>query len=333
MAGRPGLRLPVPEGKVSPQVTLVHGSPMPLVPSIVDTVGNTPLVQLKRVTQDLQARVLVKVEYFNPLSSVKDRIGMAMIRDAEERGVLDQDTVLIEPTSGNTGIALAFVAASKGYELVLTMPDNASVERVKLLRHLGARVELTPAPLAMMGAVDRARQLTREYDRALVLQQFENPANPAIHEQTTGPEIWDATDGDVDAFVAGVGTGGTISGVSRFLKSRNTGVRSIALEPESSAVISGKPPGPHPIEGIGAGFIPSNLDQDVLDEVLTVRADDAFKMARRLATEEGILAGISSGANVHAALEIARRPELRGKTIVTVIASCGERYLSTPLFK
>jgi len=306
---------------------------MPVYRSITDTVYNTPLVELRRLTEGLDARVLVKIEYFNPLSSVKDRIGLAMIEDAERRGVLTPETVLIEPTSGNTGIALAFVAAAKGYRLILTMPDAASVERRRLLKHLGARVELTAGPLGMMGSVDRAHQLAQEHDNALILQQFENPSNPAVHERTTGPEIWNDTDGEVDIFVAGVGTGGTISGVARYLKSRKPSVRAIALEPDTAAVISGRPPGPHPIEGIGAGFVPTNLDMSVLDDVQVVRADQSFRMARALAEKEGILAGISSGANVHAALELARAPENKGKTIVTVICSCGERYLSTPLFK
>ncbi len=307
---------------------------MTIYSSIVDTTGRTPLVQLQRVLpDDCKARVLVKIEYFNPLSSVKDRIGRAMIEDAEARGVLKPGTVLVEPTSGNTGIALAFVAAARGYQLVLTMPDAASLERRRLLKHLGARVELTPGALGMMGAVERARQIAREQDSALILQQFDNPANPAAHEATTGPEIWADTDGSVDIFVAGVGTGGTLSGVSRFLKRNKPSVKAIAVEPDTSAVISGKPPGPHPIEGIGAGFIPANLDTGLLDEVFISRPDQAFKMARRLATHEGILAGISSGANVAAAVEIASRPENAGKTIVTVVCSCGERYLSTPLFK
>lgn len=301
--------------------------------SITETVGRTPLVELRRVTAGVDARVLVKVEYFNPLSSVKDRIGRAMIEAAEERGEIGEGTMLIEPTSGNTGIALAFVAAARGYRLTLTMPDAASVERRKLLKHLGARVELTPGALGMMGAVERARQIAAQEESSLILQQFDNPANPAAHEATTGPEIWEDTDGSVDVFVAGVGTGGTITGVSRYLKSKHPALKTIALEPETSAVISGRPPGPHPIEGIGAGFVPSNLDVDLLDEVQRVRADQAFRMARRLAVEEGILAGISSGANVAAALDIASRPEHRGQTIVTVICSCGERYLSTPLFK
>jgi cysteine synthase A len=301
--------------------------------SILDTVGNTPLVELRRVTEGIDARVLVKVEYFNPVSSVKDRIGMSMIRDAEERGILAPGSLIIEPTSGNTGIALAFVAAAKGYNLILTMPERSSVERVKLLRHLGARVELTPGEVGMFGAVERARSLQREHEGSIVLQQFDNPANPAAHETTTGPEIWRDADGRIDVFVASVGTGGTISGTGRYLKSQDPAIRVVAVEPDTSAVISGKPPGPHPIEGIGAGFVPTNLDTSILDDVRTVRSDHAFVMARRLATEEGILAGISSGANVHATLELASLPENKGKTFVTVIASCGERYLSTPLFK
>ena len=306
---------------------------MPIYSSITETIGHTPLIALNRMTTGLRARVLVKVEFFNPLSSVKDRIGRAMIDDAEQRGLIGPGSVLIEPTSGNTGIALAFVAAARGYQLVLTMPDAMSVERRKLLQHLGARVELTPWSLGMMGAVDRARAIARDNESAVILQQFENPANPAAHQATTGPEIWTDTDGKVDVFVAGVGTGGTITGVSRYLKSVNPSLRTVAVEPETSAVLSGRPPGPHPIEGIGAGFIPRNLDQSVIDEVVTMRADHAFTTARRLALEEGILAGISSGANVAAALELAQRPEYDGATIVTVICSCGERYLSTPLFK
>jgi cysteine synthase A len=305
---------------------------MAVFQSIVQATGRTPLVELRRVSEGCVARVLVKVEFFNPMSSVKDRIGRAMVEDAEARGVLTPATVLIEPTSGNTGIALAFVAAARGIPLILTMPDSASVERRKLLRHLGARVELTPGALGMTGSVERANQLARETPGGLILQQFENPANPRAHEETTGPEIWDDTDGGMDVFVAGVGTGGTVTGVSRYWKARRA-LHTVAVEPDTSAVINGRPPGPHPIEGIGAGFIPGNLDRSLLDEVMMVRADQAFRMARRLATEEGILGGISSGANVAAAVEVAKRPELAGRTIVTVVCSCGERYLSTPLFK
>lgn len=306
---------------------------MTVYASITDTIGNTPLIELNRMTAGLKARVLVKVEFFNPLSSVKDRIGRAMIDDAEAKGLLGPGSVLIEPTSGNTGIALAFVAAARGYKLILTMPDAMSIERRKLLTHLGAQVELTPWALGMMGAVDRARAIAREREGAVILQQFENPANPAAHEKTTGPEIWRDTEGQIDIFVTGVGTGGTITGVGRYLKAQNPNVKVIAVEPETSAVLSGRPPGPHPIEGIGAGFIPRNLDTSLLDEILMMRADRAFSTARRLALEEGILAGISSGSNVAAALDLASRPENAGKTIVTVICSCGERYLSTPLFK
>lgn len=305
---------------------------MAIYPSITDTIGNTPLIELQRITEGLAARVLVKVEFFNPLSSVKDRIGRAMIDDAIARGELGTGSVIIEPTSGNTGIALAFVCAARGYKLILTMPDAMSIERRKLLQHLGAQVELTPWSLGMMGAVDRARALARE-EGGIILQQFENPANPAAHEATTGPEIWRDAEGNVDIFVAGVGTGGTITGVGRYLKAQRPEVQVVAVEPETSAVLSGRPPGPHPIEGIGAGFIPRNLDQSLLDEVLTMRADRAFQYARRLALEEGILAGISSGSNVAAAIDLAERPENAGKTIVTVVCSCGERYLSTPLFK
>lgn len=301
--------------------------------SIIDTIGRTPLIELQRMTEGVSARVLVKIEFFNPLSSVKDRIGRAMIEDAEEKGLIGPGSVLVEPTSGNTGIALAFVAAAQGYELILTMPEGLSIERQKLLEHLGATVELTPSTLGMMGAVDRARAIAQERENALVLQQFENPANPLAHERTTGPEIWQDADGKVDIFVAGVGTGGTITGVGRYLKKQNPDIQVIAVEPDSSAVLSGQPPGPHPIQGIGAGFIPRNLDVDILDEVIRMRGDVSFSTARRLALEEGILAGISSGGNVAAALEVAARPENKGKTIVTVICSCGERYLSTPLFK
>lgn len=301
--------------------------------TILDTVGETPLVELRRIPASAGARVLVKLEFFNPLSSVKDRVGLAMVRDAEERGLISDGATLVEPTSGNTGIALAFVAAARGYRLILTLPDNASEERVRLLRHLGAEVELTSANRGMMGAVQRARAIQRERDNAVMLQQFDNPANPGAHAATTGPEIWRQTEGAIDVFVAGVGTGGTITGVSRYIKSQKPELRSVAVEPYSAAVLSGKPPAPHPIQGIGAGFIPGNLDRSLVDDVVPVRAKHAFEMARRLAKEEGILAGISSGANVHAAVEQARRPENAGKTIVTVICSFGERYLSTPLFK
>lgn len=301
--------------------------------SILDTVGNTPLVALRKLGDGLPGRVLVKIEFFNALSSVKDRIGRAMVEAAEAEGKIGPGSLLIEPTSGNTGIALAFVAAARGYRLKLTMPETMSVERQRLVKHLGAEIELTPGSLGMMGAMERARTLQRENEGSLVLQQFENPANPGIHQSTTGPEIWTDTGGSVDLFIAGVGTGGTVTGVGRYLKSKNADIEIYAVEPDTSAVISGKTPGGHKIQGIGAGFIPDNLDVSILDGVQTVSSEQAFEMARRLAAEEGILAGISSGANVHAALELAADPRMEGKTIVTVIASCGERYLSTPLLK
>ncbi|CAF0692043.1 cysteine synthase A [Candidatus Methylacidithermus pantelleriae] len=305
--------------------------------SIIDTIGKTPLVQLRRITAGVPAAVLLKCEFFNPLGSVKDRIGMAMIEQAEKEGRLDPETVIIEPTSGNTGIALAFVAAAKGYRLVLTMPESMSIERRTLLALLGARLVLTPAAEGMRGAIERAEELRKEYGNAWIPQQFDNPANPDIHRRTTAEEIWQDTEGKIDIFVAAVGTGGTITGVGEVLKARKPQVKIIAVEPKDSAVITqtlrGEPirPGPHKIQGIGAGFVPKNLNLKVLDEVLTVTNEEAYLMARRLASEEGILAGISSGANVHAALEVARRPENRGKVIVTVAASTGERYLSTAL--
>jgi cysteine synthase A len=305
--------------------------------SIISTIGETPLVRLQRIAAGIPAVVLLKCEFFNPLGSVKDRIGMAMIEEAEKEGRLDRKTVIIEPTSGNTGIALAFVAAAKGYRLVLTMPESMSVERRTLLALLGAQLVLTPAAEGMRGAIERAEELRKEYGNAWIPQQFDNPANPEIHRLTTAEEIWRDTGGSVDVFVAAVGTGGTITGVGEVLKARKPTVRIVAVEPKDSPVITqtlrGEPirPGPHKIQGIGAGFVPKNLNLEVLDEVLTVANEDAYQMARRLAKEEGILAGISSGANVHAALEIARRPENRGKVIVTVAASTGERYLSTAL--
>lgn len=305
---------------------------MTLYASITQPIGDTPLVALQRIGAGLPGRLFVKVEFFNPLSSVKDRIGLAMVRDAEERGRLLPGGSIVEATSGNTGIALAFICAARGYRLTLTMPDNASTERRKLLLHLGARVELTPANRGMMGAVDRARAILRDEPGAVMLQQFENPANPAAHEATTGPEIWTDLQGQVGCFVAGVGTGGTLTGVSRFLRRHNPTLRVVAVEPDKCAVLSGKPPGPHAIEGIGAGFVPANLDRSLVDEVVMVKAEQAFAAARRLAREEGILGGISSGANLHAALAVAARPEMAGKNIVTVVCSCGERYLSTPLF-
>ena len=311
--------------------------------NIVETVGRTPLVKLNRVTAGLEATVLLKCEFFNPLGSVKDRIGMAMIEDAEKRGILKKDTVIIEPTSGNTGIALAFVAAAKGYKIILTMPETMSLERRTLLAMLGAKLVLTPGTEGMKGAIARAEQLAKETPNSWIPQQFENPANPAIHSKTTAVEIWEDTDGGVDIFVAAVGTGGTITGCYEFIKPKKASFTAIAVEPKDSPVISqalaGQPvkPGPHKIQGTGAGFVPKNLHlkdsngNAQITECVQVSNDDAFAMARRLAKEEGILVGISTGANVIAAIEVAKRPENKGKTIVTIACSTGERYLSTAL--
>lgn len=305
--------------------------------SIVDTIGHTPLVRLNHVTKGLPATIALKCEFFNPLGSVKDRIGAAMIEDAETKGLLKEGTTIVEPTSGNTGIALAFVAAAKGYKLILTMPETMSLERRTLLAMLGAQLVLTPGSEGMKGAIARAEQILKETPGAWMPQQFNNAANPAIHSKTTAEEIWEDTDGKIDILVSAVGTGGTITGVSEAIKARKPGFKAVAVEPKDSPVITqtraGEPvkPGPHKIQGTGAGFVPGNLHLDSVDEVLTVTNDEAFAMARRLAKEEGILAGISSGANVHAAIELAKRPENAGKLIVTVACSTGERYLSTAL--
>ena len=304
---------------------------------ITQTIGHTPLVRLNKVARGLNATVLVKCEFFNPLSSVKDRIGVAMIDAAERDGTLKKDTVVIEPTSGNTGISLAFVCAAKGYRLILTMPDTMSIERRVLLHMLGAEIVLTPGRDGMPGAITRAEQLVKETPNAWMPQQFNNPANPEAHRRTTAVEIWEDTDGQVDLFVAGVGTGGTLTGVAEVIKKKKPSFKAIAVEPAESPVITqfraGQPltPGPHKIQGIGAGFIPKVLNVQLIDDVVCVANEDAFDVARRLAREEGILCGISSGANVWAALQLAARPENKSKMIVTLATSTGERYLSTPL--
>lgn len=302
--------------------------------SIIDTIGNTPLVRVHRIAREADARadILLKLEFFNPLASVKDRIGVAMIDDLERLGRIRPGTTLIEPTSGNTGIALAFVAAAKGYPLILVMPESMSTERRKMLLLLGARLELTPAAQGMRGAVARAQELAREIPNAVIPQQFENPANPAIHVRTTAEEIWNDTQGKVDVVISGVGTGGTITGIGKALKQRKPTLRMIAVEPEDSAVLSGHQPGPHKIQGIGAGFVPAILDRSIIDEVITIGNETAFATARKVARLEGIPVGISSGAAVAAALEVASRSDMVGKTIVTIIPSFAERYLSTALF-
>lgn len=303
--------------------------------NLTQLIGNTPLLSLQRITakRGIHASVLAKVEAFNPGGSVKDRIALAMIEDAERKNLLKPGATLIEPTSGNTGVGLAMVAAVKGYTLILTMPETMSIERRKLLSALGAKLVLTPGPEGMKGAIAKAAQLKEEIPGAVILQQFENQANPAIHQQSTAEEIWRDTDGKVDIFVAGVGTGGTLTGVATLLKERNPLVRIIAAEPSDSPVISGGNPGPHKIQGIGAGFIPKILNTQLIDEVITVQNEEAFEMGRALAKEEGLLAGISSGAALHAALTVARRPENQGKQIVVVLPDTGERYLSTLLYE
>lgn len=301
---------------------------------LIDLIGNTPMLEIKRVADDFgaAARVLVKAERFNPGGSVKDRVALAMIEDAEAKGVLTPGGTIIEPTSGNTGIGLAWVGRSKGYNVILTMPDTMSMERRQLLEAYGAKLVLTPGAEGMKGSMARAEELAREIPGSIILGQFSNPANPAVHERTTGPEIWQQTDGKVDVFVAGVGTGGTITGVGRALKQRNPAVEIVAVEPANSAVLSGMLPGPHKIQGIGAGFIPDNYDAEVVDKVVKVEDLDAIATARLLAEKEGLLAGISSGAALFVALKLAKQPEYEGKTIVALLPDTGERYLSMGIF-
>jgi cysteine synthase len=296
-------------------------------------IGDTPMIRINRLVPKGQATVFAKCEFFQPLNSVKDRIGAAMIEAGEKAGKINKDTLIVEPTSGNTGIALAFVCAAKGYRLTLTMPESMSVERRALLRAMGAELVLTPASGGMKAAIEKATEIAANTPNSYMPQQFDNPANPAIHEKTTGPEIWEDSGHNIDAIVAGVGTGGTITGVARYIKAKNPNFKAIAVEPADSPVIGGGQPGPHKIQGIGAGFIPKNLDTSLVDEVVAVSNEEAFQWARRLAREEGIMAGISSGANMCAAAKVAARPEYAGKRIVVIMPSLGERYLSTPLFE
>ena len=302
--------------------------------SIIETIGDTPLVKLNAIAKDAGCvgNVFAKLEFFNPLASIKDRLALGMIEDAEASGKLTKDTVLVEPTSGNTGIALAFICASRGYKLILTMPESMSMERRKMLKFLGAELELTPAPKGMKGAIERAEEIVASNPKALMLQQFKNPANPMIHRNTTAEEIWSDTNGAIDVFVAGVGTGGTIQGTAEMLKVRKPGLHVVAVEPEDSPVLSGGTHKPHKIQGIGAGFIPDVLDTSIINEIITISNDTAMQTARKLARMDGIPGGISSGATVAAALKIAARPEMKGKNIVVIVASFAERYLSTDLF-
>lgn len=301
--------------------------------NIAQAIGDTPMIRINRLIPAGQATVFAKCEFFQPLNSVKDRIGVAMIEAGERDGKIKKDTVIVEPTSGNTGIALAFVCAAKGYKIILTMPDSMSVERRALLRFMGAELVLTPASEGMKGAIARATEIVEKTPNAYMPQQFENPANPAIHEATTGPEIWEDSGHNIDAIVVGVGTGGTLTGVARYIKPKNPNFKAIAVEPIDSAVISGGKAGPHKIQGLGGGFIPKNLDMSLVDETITVSNEEAFQWSRRLSKEEGIVAGISSGANMCAAAKVAARPEYKGKRICVIMPSLGERYLSTPLFE
>lgn len=305
---------------------------MNIANSAIDLIGNTPLVRINRLTQGCKAEVVAKLEFYNPANSVKDRIGVSMIEAAEKAGLIKPDTIILEPTSGNTGIALAFVCAAKGYKLALTMPETMSKERRAVLRAFGAELILTPGPEGMVGAIARAKQMAAEDSRYLIPQQFENPANPEIHRKTTAEEIWRDTDGKCDFLISGIGTGGTITGVGEVIKAKKPSFKCVAVEPDASPVLSGGQKGPHPIQGIGAGFVPAILNTKIYDEIVRVKNDDAFAIARRMAKEEGLLVGISSGAAVWAAIEVAKRDENAAKMMVVIIPSYGERYLSTPLF-
>jgi cysteine synthase A len=313
-------------------MAIAENQKLKIAANVTELVGNTPLVRLNRIVEDAGATVVAKLEYYNPAKSVKDRIGLAMIEAGERDGKIGPKTIIVEPTSGNTGIALAMVCAQRGYHLVLLMPETMSKERRKVLRAFGAELILTPGPEGMNGAISRANQMAAEDPNVFIPQQFENPANPEVHRRTTAEEIWRDTDGQVDFLVSGIGTGGTITGIGEVLKARKPSFKAIAVEPAASAVLSGGPKGPHPIQGIGAGFIPAVLNTKIYDEIIQVKNEDAFSTARKMATQEGLLVGISSGAATWAALQVAHRPENAGKLIVVIIPSWGERYLSTPLF-